>query len=186
MMNILISLLTLFIINQSYAQDNIADIVHQSFGSIAFKETLYTENVTNYTDLPSQIAKKYGSFSYESLPLDRQTAQLVRLWVSVNNKCGYCTVFHTQDARDSGIDIHKVDNIMAYKESQLFSEKEKAALNYAQAISTVSYEDLNNATKEVKKYFSNEEIETIVMCTILMDVWTRVFAVKGNTPYYNK
>ncbi|EIJ40786.1 carboxymuconolactone decarboxylase family protein [Galbibacter orientalis] len=189
MKTILILFIILMTLNNSNAQEiekTETAIVNQSFGSIAFKETLYTENVTNYTDIPSQLAEKYGSFSYESLPLDRQIAELVRLWVSINNKCSYCTIFHTQDARDSGTDIHKIDNIMAYKQSELFSAKEKAALNYAEAISTVSYEKLQEATKEVKRYFNNEEIETIVMCTVLMDVWARVFAVKGNLPYYKK
>lgn len=34
------------------------DIVNQSFGKIDFKKKLYAENVTNYLDLPTQIAKK--------------------------------------------------------------------------------------------------------------------------------
>lgn len=162
------------------------DIVSQTFGSIDFKKMLYAENETNYTDIPKQLAKKYGSFSYEALPLDRQIAEQIRLWASIRYKCSYCTVFHTQDARNTGMDPHKVDNIMAYNESELFSAKEKAALNYAAAISYVDYENLPATTAEVKKYFSNEEIETIVMCTVLMDVWARIFAVQGNTPYYTK
>lgn len=166
------------------AADDKKDIVHQDFGGVAFKQTLYSGNVTNYADLPTQIAKKYGSFSYESLPLDRQTAQLVRLWTSIKNKCSYCTIFHTQEARDAGIDIHKIDNIVAYRESELFSDKEKAALDYAAAISNVDYDRMPAATKQVRKYFKDEEVETIIMCTLLMDVWSRMFAVKGNVPYY--
>lgn len=181
-------ILTAFIMDIQ-AQDDInakKDIVNQTFGKIDFKKNLYSENVTNYLDLPTQIAKRYGSFSYESLPLDRQIAEQIRLWASIRYKCSYCTVFHTQDARNTGMDPHKVDNIMAYKESELYSAKEKAALDYAAAISYVDYEKLPAATAEVKKYFNNEEIETIVMCTLLMDVWARIFAVQGNTPYYTK
>lgn len=179
---------TAFIMDAQAQNDKNAkkDIVNQSFGKIDFKKKLYTENVTNYTDIPKQLAKKYGSFSYESLPLDRQIAEQVRLWASIRYKCNYCTVFHTQDARDTGMDIHKVDNIMAYKESELYSAKEKAALDYAAAVSYVDYEKLPAATAEVRKHFSNEEIETIVMCTLLMDVWARIFAVQGNTPYYTE
>lgn len=162
------------------------DIVNQSFGKIDFKKKLYAENITNYLDLPTQIAKKYGSFSYADLPLDRQIAEQVRLWASIRYKCSYCTVFHTNDARNTGMDTHKVDNIMAYNESDLFSAKEKAALNYASAISYVNYEKLPAATAEVKKYFNEAEIETIIMCTLLMDIWARIFAVQGNTPYYTQ
>lgn len=162
------------------------DIVNQSFGEIDFKKKLYDKNVTNYLDLPTQIAKKYGSFSYKELPLDRQTAELVRLWTSIKYKCNYCTIFHTQDARNAGIDIHKIDNITAYRESDLYTKKEKAALDYASAISDVDYEKLPTATAEVKKHFKDEEIETIAMCTVLMDVWARIFAMQGNTPYYTK
>ncbi|MCH5598901.1 carboxymuconolactone decarboxylase family protein [Niabella ginsengisoli] len=100
--------------------------------------------------MPTQIAKKYGSFSYDSLPLDRQTAELIRLWASIRYKCSYCTIFHTQDARNSGVDIHKVDNIMAFNESELFTDKEKAALSYAAAISYVDYKKLPAATAEAK------------------------------------
>lgn len=179
---------TTFIMDTKAQNDTTAkkDIVSQSFGKIDFKKTLYAENVTDYTDIPKQLAKKYGSFSYASLPLDRQIAEQIRLWASIRYKCSYCTVFHTQDARNTGMDIHKIDNIMAYNESELFSAKEKAALNYASAISYVDYEKLPQATAEVKKYFNEAEIETIVMCTVLMDVWARIFAVQGNTPYYTK
>lgn len=162
------------------------DIVNQTFGSIEFKQKLYDQNVTNYLELPKLIAKKYGSFNYESLPLDRQIAEMVRLWASIRYKCSYCTIFHTQDARNSGIDIHKIDNIMAYKNSDLFTSKEKAALNYASAISYVDYEKLPSATEIVKQHFNEEEIETIVMCTLLMDIWARLFAIQGNTPYYTE
>ncbi|AZA73507.1 alkylhydroperoxidase AhpD family core domain-containing protein [Chryseobacterium indoltheticum] len=162
------------------------NIVNQSFGKIDFKKKLYAENVTNYLDLPTQIAKKYGSFSYADLPLDRQIAEQVRLWASIRYKCSYCTIFHTNDARNTGMDTHKVDNIMAYNQSDLFSAKEKAALNYASAISYVDYEKLPAATAEVNKYFNEAEIETIIMCTLLMDIWARIFAVQGNTPYYTQ
>lgn len=168
------------------AQDQKKDIIHQTFGNVDFKETLYSGNKTNYMKLPTEYAKAYGSFSYASLPLERQIAEEVRLWVSSKYKCSYCLVFHANDLKESGIDQHKINNIMAYRESELFSEKEKAALNFAAAISNVDYEKMSESLIKAKQYFNDEEIETIISCTLLMDIWTRIFAVKGKVPYYAK
>lgn len=161
------------------------DIVNQTFGGIEFKRTLYSPDASGYLEIPTQIANRYGSFSYDQLALDRQTAELVRLWVSIKYKCSYCTVFHTQAARDAGIDVHKIDNITAYRRSELYTDSEVAALDYAAAISDVDHEKLPDATAEVRKHFTNPEVETIIMCTVLMDMWARIFAAQGNVPYYS-
>jgi len=172
--------------NISNAQKNKSDITQQTFDNIEFKETLYSKNVTDYLKLPNEFAKTYGSFSYESLVLDRQIAEEIRLLISLKYNCNYCVIFHTEDLKKTGLDPNKIATLTVYNESDLFSNKEKSALNLAIAVSDVDYSSLPNALANAKQYFKDEEIENIISCTLLMDIWARVFAIKGKTPYYVK
>lgn len=159
-----------------------ADIVHQSFGKIEFETTRLNTNESDYTRIPLELANTYGSNSYETLALDRQVAELVRLRVSQLDRCDYCVVFHTQDALEAGVPQVKVSSLPTWRQSGLFSEKERAALAYAEALSSLDNDAIQGAFDGLDEAgFSNVEKEELTMTTILMNVWSRMFLAQGKT-----
>ncbi|WP_417661181.1 carboxymuconolactone decarboxylase family protein [Pseudomonas sp.] len=162
---------------------NAADIVHQSFDDIAFKTTRLSSNESGYLKLPTQWAKDYGSFN-KSLKLAPQIAEMVRLRVSQVDNCNYCVVFHTNDALETGIAPAKVNSIATWRSSELFSDKERAALAYAEALAKVDHAAMPAAYAQLDAVgYSATEKEEMTNSAILMSVWSRIFLAQGKTSY---
>lgn len=160
-----------------------ADITHQSFDNIAFKTTRLSTNESNYLKLPTQWAKDYGSRN-KSLKLAPQIAEMVRLRVGQVDNCNYCVIFHTKDALDSGIAPAKVSSISTWRRSELFSDKERAALAYAEALAKVDNAAMPVAYAQLDAVgYSATEKEELTNCAILMSVWSRLFLAQGKTAY---
>lgn len=61
--------------------------------------------------------------------IDKGLRALVEIRVSQINGCAYCVDLHTKEARKLILDQQKLDCLVVWKESQLFSEAEMAALD---------------------------------------------------------
>lgn len=178
------SVLLLFlslIINNAMAQTKPL-ITERSFGDIGFELSRINTNESGWTKLPIEWAKTYGSDSYASLKIDRKIAEMARLRVAQLDNCNYCVIFHTKAALDAGIAEPKVYAISAWRESKLFSDKEKAALEYAEALSALDQPKIQGAFEQLNKLgFTTVEKEELTMSIILMSVWSRVFMAQGKT-----
>lgn len=160
-----------------------ADIVHQQIGTIAFKTTRLSSNESNYLKLPVAWAESYGSFN-KSLKLPPQTAEMVRLRVGQMDRCDYCTVFHTRDALAAGVEPAKVSSIANWRSSGAFSDKERAALAYAEALSSLDQGAISAAYQQLDTVgYSAVQKEELTNVTILMNVWSRIFLAQGKQSY---
>ena len=94
--------------------------------SIKFINTNFDPSNSEFMTAAVAMAKAYGYTA--DLKLDKELAQLIRLRVATVNKCSYCGILHQETARKLNILQAKIDNLGSYWHSELFSEKEKAAL----------------------------------------------------------
>ena len=69
----------------------------------------------------------------EGAGLSVQESEFVKLRASQINGCAYCLDVHSREARESGIPQQKIDILPAWRESALYSEREKAAIAIAEA-----------------------------------------------------
>ena len=69
----------------------------------------------------------------ESVGLSAQESEFVKLRASQINGCAYCLDVHSREARETGIPQQKIDILPAWRESALYSEREKAAIAIAEA-----------------------------------------------------
>jgi len=127
------------------------------------------------------------AFGYTAdLTVDRAVAQLLRLRVAQVNNCAYCLTVHYAAARRVGIDQSKIDMLTAWWETRLFSDAERAALDYAEVLTRAA--DTNAASRlqqvhdELAVHFSETEILEIVAVVINMNIWTRLKLAEGATP----
>jgi len=65
--------------------------------------------------------------------LSAQESEFVKLRASQINGCAYCLDVHSREARETGIPQQKIDILPAWRESALYSEREKAAIAIAEA-----------------------------------------------------
>jgi AhpD family alkylhydroperoxidase len=69
--------------------------------------------------------------------LERSLLELVRLRASQINHCAYCIDMHTKDARAQGETEQRLYLVSAWREAPFYSERERAALEWTEAVTNV-------------------------------------------------
>jgi|AGFS01.1.fsa_nt_gi alkylhydroperoxidase AhpD family core domain len=177
-------LFSLFTTNIAIADDMALkqDITAQKFNDVRFVQIRLSENKTGYDSIIKKLAGQYGVGNAKNLPIDPEVAELTRLLQSIRGRCAYCVILHEQAARESGISQRKIDSLPAWRESQLFSTAEKAALRYTEVLSDLDQRHIQSAHDELVKNFSTEEIETLLMSIVNMDAYIKIFLAQGRQP----
>jgi AhpD family alkylhydroperoxidase len=70
--------------------------------------------------------------------LERSLLELVKIRASQINGCAYCIVMHTSDARKQGESDERMHLLNAWREAPVFSERERAALAWIEALTLVT------------------------------------------------
>lgn len=127
------------------------------------------------------------TFGYRAeLSLDPELAQLLRLRVAQINNCTYCMNLHFQAARDLGIARARIDTLTAWWETALFTEPERAALAYSEALTRASDTTVTSRFQpfhdDLSEHFSDDLILEIIGVVINMNIWTRLKLAEGSMP----
>lgn len=128
-----------------------------------------------------------AAFGYTArLSLDGGLAQLLRLRVAQINNCTYCLNVHYGAARDLGIPQIKIDCLTAWWETQLFTAAERAALQYAEALTRACDTTVRQAFQQyhdqLAAHFGEAAMVEIVAVVINMNIWTRLKLAQGAMP----
>ncbi|WP_456452777.1 carboxymuconolactone decarboxylase family protein [Hydrogenimonas sp.] len=147
---------------------------------IEFINRRFDPDITPFDGIARQMAKAFGYTA--DLKIDKSLAQLLRLRVAQKNECAYCIILHARTAREIGIHESKVDNISSWYNSELFDEKEKAALAYCDVLNEGVAGDFQRYHDALCRFFDEREIAEIAAVVINMNVWTRLKLAQGATP----
>jgi AhpD family alkylhydroperoxidase len=138
-------------------------------------------------DLMTIAAAGAGAFGYTAqLSLDVQLAELVRLRISQINNCTYCLGVHYRVAREMGIPQGKIDCLTAWWETRLFTDAERAALEYAEALTracdTTVAQAFQRYHDNLRRHFDDRAMLEIVGVVLNMNIWTRLKLAEGAMP----
>jgi AhpD family alkylhydroperoxidase len=107
--------------------------------------------------------------------IEKPLAELVRLRASQINGCAFCVDVHTTDARKGGETDRRLAALVVWRETPFFSERERAALAWTEAVTLVSHEHVPDAVWEaVKPHFSDEEIVDLTLLISTINSWNRL------------
>lgn len=102
-------------------------------------------------------------------------SHLLKLRASQINQCAFCVRMHTQDAIKVGESIDRIALISAWRESEYFSAKERAALTLIEEITLIAQQHFPNAAYEqAAKVLSSDEITAIEWIAIVINTWNRI------------
>ena len=102
-------------------------------------------------------------------------SHLLRLRVSQLNQCAYCTRLHTRDAITSGESNDRISVLPAWRETEYFSEKERAALELVEVITLIFDGQVPAAIYEqAAAILSRDEVSAIEWLAVVMNTWNRV------------
>ena len=155
-----------------------------SFGplleNVSFKNTRFDPNETRFARLASEMAAEFG-YAAELLG-DPRLLQLLRLRVAQLNPCSYCLILHTEVATKIGISLVIVAHLPSWRESTMFSMKERAALGYCEALTVFNQEKFAAAHDELRTHFPERDVSEMAAVIINMNLWTRLKLAQGAVP----
>lgn len=107
--------------------------------------------------------------------LEKPLLELVRLRASQINGCAYCIDMHTKDARADGESEQRLYAVTAWRETPFFSPRERAALEWTEAVTQISSSHApDDVFERVKKQFSESELVNLTMAIVAINGWNRL------------
>lgn len=114
--------------------------------------------------------------------LDRVLLHFVFLRVSQMNGCAYCIDMHSKDLRAAGETEQRVFLLSAFREAPIYSDRERAALAWAEAVTELGKDAVPDAVfEEVRKHFKDDEIVELTLAVGVINAWNRL-SIAFRTP----
>ena len=103
--------------------------------------------------------------------------ELVKIRASQINGCAFCLHMHTRDARAKGEKEERIYLLDAWRESPLFSPRERAALAWTEAVTLVSQTHVpDEVYEQARAEFPEEELVKLTLLVTTINAWNR-FAI---------
>jgi AhpD family alkylhydroperoxidase len=111
----------------------------------------------------------------EATGVDKGVMELIKIRASQINGCAYCLHMHTRDALAHGETEVRIFLLSAWRESRLFTARERAVLAYTEALTHVSEHGAPEALfAELKHHFSDQEVVGLCNAIAMINYWNRV------------
>jgi AhpD family alkylhydroperoxidase len=129
-----------------------------------------------YNIAPDAVKAILGVENYvRSTNLEKSLLELVRTRASQVNGCAYCLDMHTKDARADGETEQRLYALPAWRETPFFSNRERAALAWTEAVTLVSEGHVpDEVYNEVKSQFTEKEIVELTLAVVAINSWNRL------------
>ena len=102
-------------------------------------------------------------------------AHLLRLRASQINGCAFCLRLHTRDALKSGESSDRLSLLPAWRESQYFNDKERAALALLEAVTRISEGQVpDDVYAGAAALLSADEIAAVEWIAVVINAWNRI------------
>jgi AhpD family alkylhydroperoxidase len=107
--------------------------------------------------------------------LPRPLAELIYTRVSQINGCAHCIDMHTKDARAAGETEQRLYALVAWRDTPFFSERERAALAWAEAVTELGRDHVSDAVyTEARRHFDERELVELTMAVVTINAWNRL------------
>ncbi len=108
--------------------------------------------------------------------LEPALVQLVLMRVSQINGCAFCLDMHSKDARATGETEQRLYLLPAWRETKLYSERERVALAWAEELTELaSPEAVSDALyAQANQQFKEEELVDLTVLVVAINSWNRI------------
>jgi AhpD family alkylhydroperoxidase len=115
--------------------------------------------------------------------LERSLLELVKIRASQLNGCAFCLVMHTTDARKLGESDERMHLLNAWREAPVFSERERAALAWTEALTLITEGHVpDDVYEQARRHFSEKELVDLTAAIVVINGWNRVAIAFRATP----
>src|SRR5690625_2323413 len=113
--------------------------------------------------------------------IDRKLRELIKVSVSQINGCSYCLNMHTKEAKKIKVSDQELNNLSAWRESNIFNDRAKAALELAENVTLIAEKGVSDELyNQVRDHYDDEEYVDLVMIINQINMWNRLSISMGN------
>lgn len=130
-----------------------------------------------YQQASPELFRQFLAFSRatEATVIDEHTRELVKIRASQLNGCDFCLDLHVKRAKIQGERELRLYHVPIWRESQLFSSRERAALEWTEALTHLPAEGVPDAVFErVRAEFSEHELTELTFVIMAINAWNLV------------
>jgi AhpD family alkylhydroperoxidase len=107
--------------------------------------------------------------------IEHSLLELVKTRVSQINGCAYCLDMHTLDARAGGETEQRLHVLAAWREAPFYSDRERAALAWAEALTEISVNGVPDALyADVRQHFDEKALVDLTLAIVAINGWNRL------------
>lgn len=107
--------------------------------------------------------------------LDKILYELIKTRASQINGCAYCINMHTRDAMELGETAQRLFLLNAWRETELFTEKEKAVLALTEAMTLITNGHVSDEVyKNAEAHLTPNELAAVIMAVVAINGWNRI------------
>ena len=129
-----------------------------------------------YKAAPAAYKALVGVETYiQNSGLEHSLIELVKMRASQINGCAFCLDMHSKDARRSGETEQRLYLLNAWRESRLYTPRERAALAWTESLTLVAQTQApDDVYAEVKFEFTEKEIVDLTTLIGMINLWNRI------------
>jgi AhpD family alkylhydroperoxidase len=107
--------------------------------------------------------------------LEPTLVELIKMRASQINGCAYCWHMHSRDARAKGESDERLYLLDAWRESLLYTDRERAAPAWTEAVTLVSETHApDDVYEKLRAQFSKEEVVKLTVAIAAINAWNRI------------
>ncbi len=115
--------------------------------------------------------------------VEKPIIELVKMRASQINGCAYCLDMHTKDARARGEKEQRLYAVAAWHEAPFFTERERAALAWTEAVTRVSKTHVpDDVYEEARRLFNERELVDLTLAIVAINGWNRLAVAFRTVP----
>ena len=131
----------------------------------------------DYSTLSGNLAKKFLDFtlSTKDSSIERSIRDLVDIRASQMNGCAFCVDMHIKQAKIAGERELRLHHVAIWRESTLFSERERAALEWTEVLTKLPEHGVaDEVYASVREHLSEKEVSDLTFSIMAINGWNRV------------
>ena len=105
--------------------------------------------------------------------VDKSLLELIKLRASQINGCAFCVQFHILQGESLGIAADKLNLVVVWRETALFSSRERAALAWTEALTLLTQGVSDEVYAQARAEFSEQELTYLTSAIASVNVWNR-------------
>ena len=114
--------------------------------------------------------------------IERPLLELIKLRASQINGCAFCVQFHILQSEGLGVPVDKLNLVVVWRETPLFSLRERAALAWTEALTLLTQGVGDEVYAQARAEFSEKELAYLTSAIASINVWNRFGVAYRWTP----